>query len=352
MFVDLKVKIFISYALSHREGAFDTRHRNICYYYQDRLMRKLNIMESINTGDLKFHLMMVDYSLIVFSLLAILISMKPFIDSDRMTPKSLVMVCYILVSWEVWVIGFDITIFIFTEVGYAVESRITRQPYVELFLLGLTILRSIRLIIIMGAPKDEGNSKTEKFPEKSWSHEDLFILVTVVIQLPLMLLQHFYIGKYLHVHGRFFARACAETIFSFLFIIYLLVIQNRKSKTSKVSFFTNLATWISILAIYIIHLIVSGGYDGAASDSSCLQVHQGMLLQTPFAHPCLTLFETVLFGLVAITLMVYLSAKILMLMTSFVMTSLKYGRFENNNSASLIQDEIWTSKQWEKLQIF
>ena len=143
-------------------------------------------------------------------LLAVVILMKP-LDSDTMTPISLVVIlCIALVAWEAWAVGFDIAIFILMEVGYAVDSRITRQPYVQLFLLGLAILRSMKLIIMLGAPKDfakkrrqliEGNPKalSDKFLEKSWSHEDLFILVTVVIQLPLMLLQHFYIGKYLQV---------------------------------------------------------------------------------------------------------------------------------------------------------
>uniref|UniRef100_A0A7M5WSR1 Uncharacterized protein n=1 Tax=Clytia hemisphaerica TaxID=252671 RepID=A0A7M5WSR1_9CNID len=295
-------------------------------------------------------------------LLAVVILIKP-LDSDTTTPISLITIlCILLVAWEAWAVGCDIAIFILMEIGYAVDSRITRQPYVQLFLLGLAILRSMKLIIMLGAPKDlakkrrqliEGSPKdlAKENPERSWSHEDLFVLITVVIQLPLMILQHFYIGKYIHIHGRYFARACAETIFSFLFIIYLLAVYNRKSKTNKISFFINLATWISILAIFIIHLIISSGIDGMASDPSCLYVQQGMLIQTPFAQPCLTTFETLLLGVAAITIMLYLSAKIMIAVVSSVMTNIKYGRFENNNSA-LIQDEIWTSKQWEKLQQF
>ena len=94
------------------------------------------------------------------------------------------------------------------------------------------------------------------------------------------------------------------------------------------------------MAIFIIRLIVCGGNDGASVDPSCLQVHQGMLLQTPFAHSCLTTFETILLGLVAITIALYLLAKIALFMTSLMLTKIGYGRFQNNNLATLIQDEF------------
>ena len=140
-----------------------------------------------------------------------------------------------------------------------------------------------------------------------------------------------------------------EALSSFLFVIYFLhKIHKRRYGQGKLQMLVIFGASMSTFFVLLTQLVI-GQIKWNQLNHECLQVINGILVQTMFQNGCLTNYDKFFIFLTLTTVALFLIC-ITIIKLTFRIIKNNYKLFVENDDRPQT-NEIWTSYQWKKLHL-